>query len=406
MRLSRLYLESDRQSERSVEVHFDRDIAILDLAPAETTRTRLALETLFRGSSEFGRAYVTIDDTEIEVSPELAQHLSFHLGGRTPILDHASSTENETRSSPLMAVAMRAALEMLRLATLQLDRRSVDTALQAVRGDQRGLESDAKLRVMEAAGRQANAQIALSKIAHWRATIGPVHERSTDARRKARRRLSGPLAYHRYSKARDQEMEVLEAADFDSYEDFQASADAAEARYREELAQAQDEHDRAKQQLSALLDRTSAATEARVLAVQDYVLQLRLRQFTELDAVSPDDQGAVRHALYIMLQEGAGLASVTGDNLLRQAQAWLAQSESHSLKDDLGRSVLAHAQPIPALGTTPLILDGLLDGVEPHAAYQALTTLNPYVGSVQIVSLSYEPTIVRWAQRHTQPPTP
>lgn len=404
MRLSRLEIRETDGTEPPLEVRFDRDITVVDLDVVGSTRVRLALEALLRGYTDFGRAHVTIDDIEIEVSPELARHLSFHLGDRNRILDPATSRQEAGRANSIMAVSLRSALEMLRVVSPRLDRRSVDVALQAVLGDQRVLEADAQMKVMEAAGRQANAQIALGKIAHWRASVGPLHERSEDARRKARRRFSGPLAYHRYAKVRDQEMETLEAVDFESFEEFEAHADEAEARYREELRLATEEHDRALRDHTALVNRTNQATRARVLAVQEYALRLRLRQFADREPVSADDQNALHQTLHIMVREGVGLADATSDGLVAVAAEWLARAESHGLAEDLERSVVAHAEPIAVVGTTPLILDGLFDGVEPAAAARALATLDPYVGTVQIVSLRYDPAFVRWAHTHEANP--
>lgn len=400
MKLSRLQLTGHDEAEDPIEVRFHPDIAILDLDRAGSMRIRLALEALFRGRSDFGRTFVTVDEIELEISSELAQHLGHHLDERSRILDTTTRRGDPGVTGSVAAIALRAALEMLRAVTSQLDHRTVDATLAAVLADQTRLETEAQVKVMEAVGKQANAQVALGKIAQWRASIGPLHERSTEARRKARRRLSGPLAYRRFAKLRDQEMESLEKVEFASFEEFQQHADAQEARYQQELKRADEEHRRAERYHESLRNRTCETSEARVLAAQEFALRLRLRQFAEPEALSTANQNALGQALTIMAKDGAGLADTDSENLLQRSLKWLASTESNSLRQDLGHSILAHAEPVPAVGTIPLIIDGLLDGVEPIAAARALQALDPYVGTVQIVSLRYDPAIARWAHGH------
>jgi uncharacterized membrane protein len=47
-----------------------------------------------------------------------------------------------------------------------------------------------------------------------------------------------------------------------------------------------------------------------------------------------------------------------------------------------------------------LVIEGLLGGVGPIAADRMLAAIDPYFGLVQLVSLSPDPAVLRWARRH------
>ena len=166
MQLSRLFLHGSG-SGPPFEVSFDPDIAVVLHTGTQASRIRFALESLFQGSTGFGRAFLRIDGVEIEVTPELATHLAHHVGPRGRILEPGFAEQGEPdddRRATTGVIVLRAGLEMVRMVERRLDRQEVEGALQAVLAERRTHQSEAEVAFTEATERQLEAQAALDKL--------------------------------------------------------------------------------------------------------------------------------------------------------------------------------------------------------------------------------------------------
>jgi hypothetical protein len=410
VQLSRLVLDGPpRINGRPVEVRFDPHIALIRDDGHEVERIREALEALFQGSTDFGRAYLRIDGLEIDVDHELAEHLADHIGSRRRMLATGFAARPDPdggRQPPVGPIALRSALEMLDRTGGGLDRATVEGALRAVLAGRRVLRTAADMAVVEATGRQAEARAALAEVEEWRASVEPVHKRSVEARNRARRRLTGPLGYRRYARAKAEELELLEAGDFASYEEFDEYAGEAEARHRHELEAADAAVAEAEAVREALDDGGSGLPESDLLTVEEFVLRLRLRQFGAGGELPGADRHSLHNALGVLMDLEHGVRHVNADQLLDRATDTLARIETERLRTALRREASAHAEPLPAVGTLPLVLDAPFADVDPVAAELALPSLDPYVGLVQLVVLRPDPVLIRWASTHGLRPGP
>ena len=410
MQLSRLVLDGRQQANGGpVEVRFDPHIALIRDDSHDVDRIREALEALFQGSTDFGRAFLRIDGLEIGVDPELAGHLADHIGTRGRMLATGFAGRPDPggdRPVPVGPIALRSALEMLDRTSVGVDRAAVEAALRAVLAERRVLRTAADMAVAEATGRQAEARAALDELEEWRASVEPVHERSVEARDRARRRLTRPLGYRRYAKVKAEELELLEGGDFASYEEFDGYAREAEALHRHELEAADEAVAEAVAVRDALDDGGSGLPESDLLTVEEFVLRLRLRQFGAGGELPGPDRHSLHNALGVLMDLEHGVRHVNADQLLDRATATLTWIETERLRTALRREASAHAESLPAVGTLPLVLDAPFADVDPGAAELALPSLDPYVGLVQLVVLRPDQALIRWASTHGLHPGP
>ena len=408
MQLSRLFLHGSG-SGPPFEVSFDPDIAVVPHTGTQASRIRFALESLFQGSTGFGRAFLRIDGVEIEVTPELATHLAHHVGPRGRILEPGFAEQGEPdddRRGTTGVIVLRAGLEMVRMVERRLDRQEVEGALQAVLAERRTHQSEAEVAFTEATERQLEAQAALDKLVAWRASVEPLHERSVAARQRARRRLRGPFTNRRYAKVEAEEMELLAAGDFDSYEEFVDYADEASDHYRRELQAAEVALVEAASVRDALADGGSGHPQSDLLTVQEFILRLWKATSASAADLSKADDRSLHNALGVAQVLEYGVRPAAGDELLDQAMACLSRLESERLRAELRRQAEAHAESLPAVGTVPLVLDGPFLDVDTDTADRVLSSLDPYVGLVQLVLVRPDPAVIRWASTHRRPETP
>jgi hypothetical protein len=165
--------------------------------------------------------------------------------------------------------------------------------------------------------------------------------------------------------------------------------------------------------------------------------------------VGGPDHDAARQALAaelvavgVALDAGDGAASLTDEELVALAQAWLheaGQARAHAREAADG---LAHlrgakwprarrrrprrprAEPVPSgdcqqlvedlewyllgrlasqrsvsyVGSVPMLVDGVLDGLPPGAAVEVLERLEPVSESVQLIVVADDPAVVAWAE--------
>ncbi len=313
MRLTQLDIE--RPDATTMHVDFTPGLNVIDGSAADLALIGDALRSLFAGSLAFGRAFISVEDIEIEVTEEMAHLLPQSIV--PPILDLATV---RPESGPTL-VSVRAALELLGRVRPTLALVDVDAALAATRDEYDMLEHRAERTL--AAADDALEGARRRQQAVYDGTDGVFAQRRGW---RHQRRLDDAEA------ARDHVDECVELA-------------TAAVR-------------RARAELDDVRLRTGLDEHLRSLVAREYCLALRQsveRHGRDLTAADRDALGTA-----VSILRPVDDRRIAHDPLT-DATAWLEHQEDRQIDHAVLASAARNCQPHPVLGVVPLIVAGSAD---------------------------------------------
>lgn len=397
MRITRLLIDGDGTTP-PLTVDFDRLVSVFDCAPADLSRLRRALTLLLSGSTEFGSARLEIDGIEIDAGREIVAHFKQRLAARNAIVDPALLARNQTPTDTAANVALRAALELRHAIEPQLDVRTVEAALQAVIAEKQVLLTEAKVAEVEAQSSRQDAIDALAKIDHWSGNIRRAHKAAEEAR-AASRKVTGLFSHRAYTRLREEEFELLRAGNFENYDDFLTYSAVTQRDYTQQLEQAELDLITAQKTIREIEAGANSSPRAQALTVQEYALRSARGVLHADRELTAEDHASLDNALAVMVDlaradEGPSTAAHTDS--VSEAVAWLGRIEGEHVRAHLERQLIVNADPLPILGTVPVVVDNIFDDLSPAATNHVLSVLEPYVGQVQIIVLGANHEVGRW----------
>lgn len=317
------------------------------LVEDDLTRTRCALVELFGGSLTFGRAWMSIDGIEIEISPEIAALLPSAIREQ-PMVD--PSGLGQTHDPTL--VAIRAALEVLGAIPDRLTLGDVEQALTTSAQRHRDLIAEAEDRVRTASAVDAKAELALTDLRQHFARKIEFERRRLVPRRKR--------------------LDEVERAATDAT--ARAEADRRDAAQALRLVI---------EDLVAVRDRSSHRPAVRQLVAWDYALTLRRHQMLASGQLLDADRRGLVTALDVLrpVDERRLSADPVSDVAL-----WLLHQEHRSDDDAFVAHAARHCTPHPTLGILPLIVDGTSTPVV-RSGQRLRTVVEEFTDSLQVIHL-------------------
>ncbi len=303
-------LDIARDDGTTLHVRFGPGLNVVDRTADDLSLIADALRTLFGGSVEFGRAFISVEDIEIEVTDEMAHLLPESIAA--PIIDLATVRPDRGPN----VIAIRAALELLEEVSSVLSTVDVDAALAATRDEHDMAENHAALTLTAATDALDSA----------RARQQAVYD-ATAPVLAARRGWRHQKRLAEASAARDH---VDECVDLASAAVAQARREADDVRLR-----------------------TGGNEQLRALVAREYCLALRRGVGDGTLTLTDPDRRALRTALTVL--RPIDDRRLFNDPVL-DAAAWLEHHENRGLDQAVLASAARNCQPHPVLGVMPLIV--------------------------------------------------